>query len=695
MVIKRKNVEAKYSYQRPVLTDVLPFEVPPSFSNGGFFSFLVRYDVRIEQKGGEKWVVWHSNSTAIDAVISIIFGTSIKDQNNFRIEKNIRDGKTREIRKWRVPALWTRPYNFNISHKERDFRQLTVIHPRNQLLVADFYHNNSAQIIYNCSRSDYSIRHPHLLATTTKFSDRLHRVRKSSLNASVEEAEKEYDNLGSFFVYKKYSNIFKFYEHYKYHNAEKKFDRLLKLDISKCFDSVYTHSLPWVTLGSEACKANLAASTNTFGGRFDKLMQDMNQGETNGIVIGPEFSRVFTEIILQGVDRKLQEKLLSEDSLRNKVDYEIFRYVDDYFIFHNDGDFPEKAERYLSIFLKEMKLNLNSGKSESYEKPIITKLTIAKNKVRIVLKENISFVEDERIDPADASRKVKVYNPYVDANKFIIEFKTVLMETGVIYRDILNYTYSAVERKVKTIFDSYSDNLKFYQDPKRLVRALMAILEFCFFTYASNPRVNFSVRLTRILATMVDRLNELGIAGDLKGQLFKYAFDNIIRQLKRSHQKEFREVETLYLILALKKLGRDYYIPEDRLAQYLGVVVTGAGELTRSRPLDYFSITVSLLYMGGRKRYSRLRQFVEQDIVSIFQRRSAYAYKDADLVMLFLDLQCCPYISTSTLHKISDHYSLSVFDLPFIKSASSHWFTNWQNFDLSFELDKKRTREVY
>ncbi|WP_439603700.1 antiviral reverse transcriptase Drt3b [Shinella sp.] len=695
MVVRRKNVEAKYAYQRPVLTDVLPFEVPPSFSNGGFFSFLVRYDVRIEQRGAEKWVVWHCNSSAVDAVISIIFGTSLKDTNNFRTETEVRDGSTRHVRKWRVPTPWTRPYTFNISHKERDFRQLTVIHPRNQLFLADFYNKNSSQIIYHCNKSEYSIRRPNSLATTTKFSDRLHKARRSSLYGSVEEAEKEYENLGSFFVYKKYSNIFKFYEHYKYHNAEKKFDKLLKLDISKCFDSIYTHSLPWVVLGAEACKANLELSINTFGGRFDKLMQDMNQGETNGIVIGPEFSRVFSEIILQGVDKKLQEKLLFEDGLRNKVDYEIFRYVDDYFIFHNDGDFPEKAERYLSIFLKEMKLNLNSGKSESYEKPIITRITIAKNKVRSILTNNIVIFEETRINPDDNLSELKVYNTSVDPNRFIVDFKTVLSETGVTYRDILNYTYSAIERKVKTIFDRYSKNATRYQDPPRLLKALMGILEFCFFTYASNPRVNFSVRLTRILATMVDRLNDLGIASDLKGQLFKYAFDNIVRQLKRSHQREFREVETLYLILGLKKLGREYHLSEDNLARYLGIVTNSAGEFSRPRHLDYFSITTSLLYMGGRKRYAKLRKFIETDIIATFQSRSAYAYKDAELVMLFLDLQCCPHISTATLHKISDHYSLGVFELPFIKSAANHWFTNWTNFDLSFELDKKRTREVY
>lgn len=694
MATKRRKLASKFTYHRPVLTDVLPFEVPPSFSNGGFFHFLVRFDVRFEHKGAEVWVKWTSASTEIDATISILFGTAIKTAYSFETGRETRDGISYAFRKWKLNSKWTRPFNFNISHKENDYRQLTIIHPRNQLLVADFYDKNSSQILYYCSKSDYSIRRPSSVAKTTKYADRLHNSLKSSYADTVEQADREYENLGSYFVYRRYSNIFKFYEHYKYHNAEKKFDRLLKLDISKCFDSVYTHSLPWIILGKEACKSSLKESVKTFGGRFDSLMQGMNQGETNGIVIGPEFSRVFSEVILQGVDAQLKNKLLRDDDLLNRRDYEIFRYVDDYFVFYNKSEVSEKVERYLSIYLKEVKLSLNSEKSDHYEKPIITKLTIAKNRTRDVLKKNILIAEEEREDPDDSSGLVKHYVYKVKSNSLITEFKTVLSETGVSYKDILNYTFSALERSTNSIFDAYEKNHTVHNKPSSLSKALLGLLEFCFFTYASNPRVNFSVRLTRILATMVDRLNSLGISRDIKDYLYKYAFDNIVRQLKVSSQKEFREVETLYLILALKKLGRGYRIQEAALASYLGIVVEN-NEYKRYKSLDYFSTTVLLMYMAGRRNYEKLQRFVEEDVLNTFTKREAYVSVDAELVMLFLDLQCCPYISTGTRQKLAEFYSLSVHELPFLKRASNHWFTNWEDFDLTLELDKKRTREVY
>ena len=68
------------------------------------------------------------------------------------------------------------------------------------------------------------------------------------------------------------------------------------------------------------------------GDAFDEMMQSLNARETNGIVIGPEFSRIFAEIILQNIDEKVENELRRR-KINNKVNYECYRYVDDYFLF--------------------------------------------------------------------------------------------------------------------------------------------------------------------------------------------------------------------------------------------------------------------------------------------------------------------------------------------------------------------------
>ena len=97
--------------------------------------------------------------------------------------------------------------------------------------------------------------------------------------------------------------------------------------------NVYTHTVAWALLNKEIVKDNLDKKLDaTFAGRFDKLMQNMNYGETNGILIGAEISRIFAELILQKIDKNVQDKLRKKEYL-HKTHYEIFRYVDDYFIF--------------------------------------------------------------------------------------------------------------------------------------------------------------------------------------------------------------------------------------------------------------------------------------------------------------------------------------------------------------------------
>lgn len=710
-MVNKRSIPANYSYHRPILSDVHPFEVPPTFSNGGFFDFVTKYDVRLEQRGRDTYVVWECPDDRLDEVIQLLFKTCRKHPvaspppkgerktiENPTQSTLLRDGKTIFKRRWKLSehAMRTKPYGFDIAHKEREFRRLSVIHPRNQMAVAHFYDLNSANIIYHASLSDISIRHPASVAKTVKFSDRLFNERRSEMKDSVEQNSKEYENLGSFFSYRRYSNIFKFFEHYSYHNAEKKFDLLLRLDVAKCFDSIYTHSLPWSTLGTASAKDFLDESRNTFGGRFDRLMQEMNQGETNGIVIGPEFSRIFAEVILQYADRNFQRAMFEVHGYRHRDDYQAFRYVDDYFIFCTSQVDLGHVERQLGIALKELKLGVNASKSTVIRKPIITQLTIAKNRVRSVLGECIEIYEKEVDDPSGSGAKVKQFTPRVRSNNLIVGFKSILHETGVEYKDILNYSFAALERNTANIFLKNEQTLQSLRDERRLTQALIGILEFSFFVYAADPRVNISIRLARLISTMADQMNKARVGRDNKHQVFKYIFDNVARQLRRSSVHGHPNIEVMYLILALRKLGREYLVSEEALAGYFGMHDGGQRKSYKANSaIDYFAVTVGLSYATRKKRYSRFRQALEESLLVRMENRAAYVHNESEPLMAYLDIICCPFVSVRTKFRLAQLFGHSLSDLRAINLSSPFWFTDWKGFDLSIALDKKRTREVY
>ncbi len=316
----KRRVSLTHRKQRSILTDMLPFEVPPTFSNRGYYRFLRDNSVEIE-KGQLRWVC---KTDALDRTMRLLFGIKAATPINAEVVIEWGKEKTRRSVPYNKCEMATIPFNFRVAHN-LDGRTLSVVHPRNQVVVASFYATHSALIIYHTSVSEFSIRHPVSVSRYAYFKDRLHEERLDSV-AGLEEEDREYEQLGSYFVYRRYGNIHRFFESYKYHRSEKKYDAMVQIDVSKCFDSIYTHSLPWAVLGKDQTKFKMEDSKGTFGGRFDSLMQHLNHKETNGIVIGPEFSRIFAEIILQSVDAELL-KQLAKANLHHKLDYEIFRYV--------------------------------------------------------------------------------------------------------------------------------------------------------------------------------------------------------------------------------------------------------------------------------------------------------------------------------------------------------------------------------
>lgn len=122
---------------------------------------------------------------------------------------------------------------------------------------------------------------------------------------------------------------------------------MLQVDISKCFPSIYTHSIGWAVKNKRLAKAKPRVYGD-FDGNFDNLMQIMNYRETNGIIIGPEVSRIFSEIILQKIDLNLIDKMNGLD-LKVSKDFDFRRYVDDYFIFYRSDKVKEAFMRSLEI----------------------------------------------------------------------------------------------------------------------------------------------------------------------------------------------------------------------------------------------------------------------------------------------------------------------------------------------------------
>ncbi|AQU81915.1 MULTISPECIES: antiviral reverse transcriptase Drt3b [unclassified Halomonas] len=686
-----KKNSLSYKKERAVLSDVLPYEIPLTFSNRFFYDFLVN---NLLEYDGEK-VSWKAGSEALDSVISMLFGVQSEIIKK-RIKLNGKFECVKSFKKFEHKDLTSIPFNYSIVHQENRFRELSIPHPKNQIQIVDFYNEYKEIILYYSSISNYSIRYPTRVSRySIKKSDNRLRFINQELGL-IEEDGESYDNIKSFFAYKKYSNIYKFYESKDYHECEKKYNKMLKIDVTRCFDSVYTHSIAWAVFGKGNVKEQLVKSRvvieKSFPGKFDKIMQSLNYNETNGIVIGPELSRIFAEIILQKIDRQVYLKL-SEIGVHKSKDYEIFRYVDDYFVFFNEESVKNIITKEFGIALGEFKLSLNPYKEVVYEKPLITEITIAKNKISKLLTDRINYDLEELIE-TEEEKKLHGSISF-NARKVIVEFKTIIKESGVGYDDILNYTLAVVEGRLKRVISDYIKSDKKEHSQKNLIKALLGILEYVFFVYSVSPKVNVTIKLSRVLNLVIQFCRKGEIDFDYEHMVLKSIFDEICFLLNKNKSLDHAQVETLYLLIVLAELGKVYWLDESLICRYMGIEAEG-GKFVRKKELNHFAITVLLFYIKNKKRYSKLREFLVDHISERLKFNERILSHDAESIYLLLDSIACPFIELDKKRAMLSLFGVeSLFLQEDIINLRKHWFTKWTGFNLGRELDIKKGDEVY
>ena len=131
---------------------------------------------------------------------------------------------------------------------------------------------------------------------------------------------------------------------------------IVRADISTCFPSIYTHSIPWALVGKDIAKKN-RAKTEWFN-QIDHFAQYCKNGETHGVLIGPHASNLIGEIILISVDRELTNK------------WKYVRNVDDYTCFVETYEEAKLFLTELSTALRKYDLAINHKKTEISELPM-------------------------------------------------------------------------------------------------------------------------------------------------------------------------------------------------------------------------------------------------------------------------------------------------------------------------------------
>lgn len=719
---RRKKVKLNYSKERVLFSDVLPYECPIIFSNKYLYRFLAKYlwVGKVGRKETQLKQTKRTDEEDSSAFAALLLGC-------YEHGKPISDLKHKNC------ALFY-PYQFNIAHKTNKTRTLSIIHPYNQWQVVEFYDQYKYSILYLCSQSKYSLRKPHKIAQYFYYRDRLHRRLSGHESDKVELFFNEYENLKTYFSYEKYSNIYKFYEDYRYQRAEKKFKHLVKFDLQSCFDSIYTHTISWATAGgANKVKVLPGYHGSWVGDAFDNLMQSVNARETNGIVIGPEFSRIFAEIILQYIDQKVEQELLEKD-LRQKSSYECYRYVDDYFLFYNDEKDRNLFMESLTKWLKEFKLQISPSKTEEFERPFITKVTIAKQRIENLLSTIFSTplweevesklnAEEEETEgeELDKDREIldKKFNIYLSANSVNAQIKAIVRECGIEYRDIANYLLEKIGQRLDAFLNRYEIGFKKYERlmskeetnkdeveihaqrvQRKLTSYLVSLIDVVFFVFNSNRQINTTLKLLKIMNSIIiygKRHGDFKVNPEVRFQtiskdiIFKKIQDEIALVLTTTDTHRNTLHESLYLLILAKELGYAYLLAPEVIKSFIG-----KSELQ----YNLFACIILLYYYANHKCYYEQKALLQKEILKKYRLVAESERKrNSELTILTADMMTCPFVDDAYKQSL-----LALIGITEIKDQQmimrfakkrKYIFTRWTMFNLNKELQAKISQEVY
>lgn len=589
--VKRDSVRA-------LLSEILPFEAPLPFGTIALYRFLRKikfqwvdaksFKVKIRGLGaGEKLYL-----KLIFDGIQLTAGTESAGWLTYTVSLGSAASRT------------IHPYRFTARRNNGKIRELTVLHPQSMLEMARFVDDYNDVILFYTNKSPFSIRHPARVSRIEVKRDGIFTKNRDRDAFDIEQHNLEYEHTSSYFSYKKYNNINRFYTSSEFNSCERKYQTLMRVDISNCFPSIYTHTISWVTNGRHTSKSSVTRkqTENTFGGRFDSHLQALNYGETSGIVIGPEFSRIFAEILLQEVDVRVERDLAGLD-LHHGVHYEIMRYVDDYFIFLGNPSDAGRVEDVIARHLAHFKLHLNERKKEILPTPLRSNMSVAKYRIRKGLKKATKCTVD--LDTLEADL-------FFSSSRAIIEYKSILLDVDLEHGELANYyLYTLIRRMSKTC-----DRYKVFIDQLRstgsssdlraaasnLAKYLVSVIDVAFFVYAGAPSSSHSFKLSHVIVSCIRELELAGLS-HLEMTTFRDKIRReLLAQLMSVQEVNAVGVHTLNLLDCLVHLENEF--TNDQLEELLAQRDVAVDQL------EVFALLMLLRVCGDSRETASFRKSI-------------------------------------------------------------------------------------
>ena len=618
---------SKGDYARILLTEVLPHELPLFFSNDRLYAYT---------------------SLPVTKVPALV--------------RALLDFKSDTV-----------AYTYKIERGDGRKRSLAIMHPSVQLQFIDFYKKYDGYVINQCSKSHYSLRFP--LQVGSVYYERdlaiYDKVFSNQGDLAPSDDKEQRMFASSYFYYARYNRIWRFYDSTEFRRLEQDYRLLWTLDISKCFPTIYTHSISWAVRSKEFAKQN--RKNASFDSKFDELMQRSNWGETNGILVGPEISRIFAEIVLQKIDADFRNSWIG--SGRSEDEVAIRRYVDDYLIFANNDETMEYAKKILEACLEKYNLTLNEAKTNRLKSPLISNLSIARDAIKTLLEAELFPLLAWLRTNDEANAEKPIRKPGERASDALIRrIKATIKQHDASYSTIVPYSLGMIARFADEELRRVQKSPPEDADLNTVYRTLSTLLEVAYFLYRMDPRVPTTYRVSSIILAIS------GIAsafGNLKNIVRREIIDQGMSVLRQFQRASMSGVEASCLLATL------FYIGEPDAICASDLTATLKLDLSDTSKIDYFGLVTALYVAGNSEEHKVVRKAVSDHVVNLFAESKVPLHTRSEAVLIFFDMLACPHVDKSIKRLLVQSMSLSLSNQTLIEQKANE-VINFVSANLGF-----------
>ena len=330
--------------------------------------------------------------------------------------------------------------------------------------------------------------------------------------------------------------------------------------------------------------------------------------------------------------------------------------------------------------------------------------------------------EDEAEDEnSDKDREIldKKFNIYLPANRVNTQIKAIVKECEIEYRDIANYMLEKMSQRLDAFLNRYEMGFKKYERlmskedtykdevellaqgvQRKLTSYLVSLIDVAFFVFNSNRQVNTTLKLQKIMNSIViyaKRYGDFKSNPDIRFQttskdiIFKKIQDEIALVLATTDSHRNTLHESLYLLILSKELGSAYLLAPEVVKSFI-----------KKSELQYnlFACIILMYYYANHKCYDTQKTLLKEEILKKYRLVPESERRcNSELTILTADMMTCPFVDDAYKQSLLILIGITETEdqqmiMRFAKKQK-YIFTRWTMFNLNKELQAKISQEVY